>query len=66
MPANEAELRDCLAKIGWIIRKCNVIVAKGFLSLNNLGEMSLKDVLHVCTTRSKLPAGCSGVHIGYV
>jgi hypothetical protein len=52
MAANEAELRDCLDWIGWNVRQSNAIVAEGFSTIDDIGEMLLKDVSHVCTAIS--------------
>ena len=65
MNAEELELRICLARIGLNVRQCKAIVAEGFGSMDDLGEMLLKDVWNVCATISKLPANRGGVRIGY-
>jgi hypothetical protein len=61
MNVDEIELRDCLIQIGWNIRQCDAIVAEGFSSIEDLGEMLLKDISHVCTTISKIPNNRGGV-----
>ena len=63
--ADELELRICLARIGFSLCQCEAIVAEGFGSIDNLGEMLLKDVSNVCATISKLAANHGGVCIGY-
>ena len=62
---DELELRDCLARIGWNIRQCDAIIGEGFESIEDLGEMLLKDVSNICATISKLAAKHGGVRIGY-
>ena len=68
-PANingdEFELRICLTRIGFNDRQCAAIVAEGFGSMEDLGEMLLKDLSTLCATISKLPANRGGVRIGY-
>jgi hypothetical protein len=61
----EEELRDCLYEIGWSVGQADAIIAEGFTSMQEIGEMLLKDVSHVCTTISKLPNNRGGIRIGY-
>ena len=65
MAANNAELRDCLIRVGWGVNQCDAIIAEGFNTLDDLGEMVLKDISYICTTISKLPNNRGGVRIGY-
>jgi hypothetical protein len=60
----QAEFRACLALIGWNPRQCNMIVAEDFTNVDDLGDMLLKDVSHICTTISKLSNARGGVRIG--
>ena len=63
---DKLELRIYLTKIGFNDRQCVAIVVEGFGSMEDLGEMLLKDVLStVCATISKLPTNRGGVGIGY-
>ena len=62
---DKPEVRDCLARIGWNFRQCDAIVGEGFESIEDLGEMLLKDVSSVCAPISKLAANRGGVRIGY-
>ena len=65
MNAEEIELRICLTRIRFNDRQCGAIVAEGFGSIDDLGEMLLKDVSNICATISKLAANRGGVRIGY-
>ena len=65
MNADELELHFCLTRIGFNDRQCGAIVAEGFGSIEDLGEMLLKDVSNVYATISKLAANRGGVRIGY-
>lgn len=65
MDANDAELRDCLTRVGFGANQTDAIIAEGFNTLEGLGEMVLKDVSYLCTTISKLPNNRGGVRIGY-
>ena len=51
--------------VGKLELQCNAIVVEGFESIEDLGEMLLKDVSNVCATLSKLAANRGGVRIGY-
>ena len=59
--SNEQELRDCLARMGWNIRQCDVIIGESFENIKDLGEMLLKDMSNVCATFFKLAANRGGV-----
>jgi hypothetical protein len=61
----EEDLRDCLCEIGWSVGQADAIVAEGFDSMEELGEMLLKDVSSVCTIISKLPNNRGGIRIGH-
>jgi hypothetical protein len=61
----EVEFPACLAQIGWNIQQCNAIVGEGFTSINQLGDMLLKDVSHICSAITKLTNQRGGVRIGY-
>ncbi len=63
-PNDEDDLRDCLHEIGWSVGQADAIVAEGFTSMQEIGEMLLKDVSHDCTTISKLPNNRGGIRIG--
>jgi hypothetical protein len=64
MAQNEADLRDCLCEIGWSVGQADAIVAEGFDSMEELGEMLLEKVSSVCATISKLPNKRGGLRIG--
>jgi hypothetical protein len=44
--------------------QCDAIVAECFTGIDSLGDMLLKDVLHICTTISKHSNAHGGVRIG--
>jgi hypothetical protein len=64
MDPAQAEFCACLALTGWNPRQCDAIVAEGFTNIDDLGDMLLKDVSHICATISKLSNAPGGVRIG--
>ena len=62
----EIDLRACLTSIGFTTdRQRDAIVAEGFSSIGDLGDISTKDVGEMCKKISTQPNNRGGVRIGY-
>jgi hypothetical protein len=61
------DLRTCLTRIGFNTDPLrDAMVAEGFSSIKDLGDIKMKDVNEMCKKISGLSAACRGVRIGLV